>query len=237
MRRKLFWLFPIVILTTASAAPLCLTGSLASYEALSGGCSVGSVTYSGFNFGSAGSVVLTANQIQVQVVSNGSGDGLSFSGPFTVGAGSSLDALISFMISASALTGQTLTMQNPVVTGGGLAMAVESACQGTFSGGSCSGATQSLDVSATSSGSNTSASITFPSGTTTASITKNIILEGGSAGTSSGASIQSITDINSSNGAGGPGGGPVPEPDTLVMMLGGALVAAALVMRRSRARS
>jgi hypothetical protein len=239
MKNSLRWLLPLITAAVASASTLpCISGTLAAYEAQSA-CTVGDVTFSDFSFVGAGSVVLSPTAIQVQVVSDGSDQGLSFSGSngaFSINAGSSLDALISYLITASALTGESLSMQSPAVTGNAAAIVVESICLGTVSAnGACSGTTESLDVSASASAANTSDSVTFPAGTTTAEVSKNIILLGGSS-SGSGASIASVSNT-SPGGSGTIGGSPVPEPGTFSLALGAFLVATALTLRRKRARS
>jgi hypothetical protein len=238
MKNPLCWLLPLITAAVASASPLpCVSGTLAAYESQPA-CTVGNVTFSDFSFVGAGSVVLSPSDVQVQVVNNGSNEGLSFSGlngALSVSAGSSLDALISYLIAASSLTGESLSMQSPTVTGNAAAITVESICLGTLSAtGGCSGTTEALDVSATASAANTSDSVTFPAATTTAEVSKDIILLGGS-GSGSGASLASVSN-ETPGGSGGLGGSPVPEPGTFSLALGAFLVATALTLRRKRAQ-
>src|SRR5581483_1994686 len=109
MKRNFLCFCPLLLAAAASAAPVCVTGTLTTYEGLSAGCIVGAVTFSGFGFSSAGTNPITANQVQVTPFTNGTDDGLTFSGPFSVGAGQSLDALITFQATAASLMTATLS--------------------------------------------------------------------------------------------------------------------------------
>lgn len=240
MRNLLMWVCPLAIAATAGAAPLCVTGTLSSYESMAAACSVGSYTFSEFHFSAAGSIAVNPAAVQVQVVDTSAGQGLSFTGPFSATAGHSLDALISFLISAPVIPGETLAIQNANASGGANAQVVETVCESGVAG--CGGFTPAaLNAFVNPSASVLSESTTF-SGLAAAGqavqaqVMKNIIVQGGSAGTSDRASIGTVLNtLPVPGGSAGPGGGPttVPEPDTMIL-LGSALVGGALLLRRRK---
>ena len=87
----------------------------------------------------------------------------------------------------------------------------------------------SLGVFANGGGTKSSATDNFAA-VTSVGASKDIILQGGTGG----ASMQSVTNAFP-NGGGGPGGGPVPEPGTSVLLSSGLLVSALWLRRRRSA--
>src|SRR5262249_19806752 len=162
----------------------------------------------------------------------GSNTGLSFLGPFGAGPGQTLDAFIKFVIMAPSITSEALAMDGFAARGNGTVQVVESMCLGAAQaiGAPCtgSGGTKTLSVFADSTSSRSFDSVAFPA-VSTIDVTKNIIVNGGSTGTSSNAGVSII--VNEIPGGGGGGPGSVPEPDTLVM-LGSGLVVTALFLKR-----
>ncbi|PWU05433.1 MAG: hypothetical protein C5B51_14315 [Terriglobia bacterium] len=210
---------------------------MASYESLASGCAIDGVTFSMFSFSSSGSQqpLPSASDVQVQVINDPSGPGLMFIGPFGAGAGLSLDALISFIITGTAITGEALAMEGFGQSGDGSVQVAESVCEGSLSpGGKCSGPVGTLNVFDNAAGVQSFDSITFAPVTSVA-ITKNIIVQGGTTGTMSSAGVSAV--INTvPGGGGGPGGGNVPEPDSLIT-LGSGLVITALLLRKRLGRA
>jgi hypothetical protein len=230
MRKQLLMWCPLLLLTTAAwGQSLCVDGTLAGYESLTSGCTIDGVTFSDFTFSSSGSTapLPAASGIAVIPDTNTSDPGLEFTGPFAAAAGTDLDALIGFTISAASITSETLAMQGYGQSADGSVQVTESVCEGTLSGsGGCSGPTASLDVFDNASGSVSADTVSFAD-TPTVEVVKNIIVQGGATG-SAGVSVV----YNTVPGAVGVvTGSMVPEPDSLIT-LGSGLVLTALLLRR-----
>lgn len=243
MRKQLLVLCPLLLLATAVwGSPMCTDNTLQYYITnYSGGCTLGSLTFSDFTFNSGGTVQpqTSAGAVDVSTVT-GSDTGLSFNGPFGVTAGLSLDDLIGFLVMSAtpSITNETLSMQGYAATGGGNVQVAESLCIGGVyaNNGSCPSpaTTQSLDVFANSTTQVQSATANFAA-TNELDVLKNIIVQGGPANSSSSAGVSIVVNSISSGGGGGQGGeeggGQAPEPDT-VLSLGSGLVITSLVFRR-----
>lgn len=245
MRKQLLVLCPLLLFATAvwgTPIQMCTNNTLQYYITnYSGGCTLGSLTFSDFTFSSGGTVQpqTSASGVDVTTVT-GSDTGLSFNGPFGVTAGLSLDDLIGFLVTSTtpSITNETLSMQGYAATGGGNVQVAESLCIGGVyaNNGTCPSpaTTQSLDVFANSTTQVQSVTANFAA-TNTLDVVKNIIVQGGPAGSNSSAGVSVVVNTTTSGGAGGQGGGPVPEPDTL-LSLGSGLVITSLLFRRKLRR-
>jgi hypothetical protein len=190
---------------------------------LASGCTVGAVTFSNFEF--MGSSGVTANQVLVSIVNSGGKVGLEFSGPFSVSAGSAIDVLLSYVMNSANLTGADLSISNFSASGNANAQVAESLCIGGIpdSSGNCtgSGGTQSMNVFVNGNTASPTDSVSF-AGVTTVAVNKNIILQGGAAGSGSSATIGAVDNTTA-----------VPEPTSL-WILGSGLIAASVALRRRR---
>jgi hypothetical protein len=229
MRKFVFLLFLTLLAAVVMwGAPVCVNGTLADYESLSSGCTIDGVTFSMFDFASAGSVapLPVAADVTVEVV-DGTTPGFAFIGPFAAGAGFSMDVMISYVVNAPSITGQSLSMQAFGQTGNGSVQAVESICEGTLSmGGSCSGPVASLNVFDNTGGVQSFDSVTFASVSSIA-VSKAIMVLGGTAGTVSSAGVSTVFDEAGSAEV-------VPEPYPLITLGSGLILTALLVRKRSR---
>jgi hypothetical protein len=196
-------------------------------------CTLGGLTFSNFHFAST---MNPPNDTQVTIVpgTDSSGDvGFQFDGGFDSNAGQDLSITFAYEIQAgtASITGEALGISGFGQSGTGSVDVGESICLGTYVNGACTGAVKSLTVydfgpSAISAYDSVAFSSPDP---TTLSLVKNLVVNGGSNGT---ASISEVANTTMTSAGGGTtGGGPVPEPNTLVM-LGSGLMVAALAWRR-----
>jgi len=192
-----------------------------------------------FNFGASGSGSIghlpAAGDVMVNPVNDASGVGFNFLGPFSAAAGTSLDAIIQFVIGGQPTSGDALAISGYGASGTGTVNVTEILCVGPIppANGSCSGTSKSLNVFATATTSKPFDSVTFTA-TQPVAVTKNIILNGGANGSASMAGVSAVINTFPGGGGGGPGGGPVPEPNSLLLIGSGLVVSSLLLRRRIR---
>jgi hypothetical protein len=172
--------------------------------------------------------------------------GLQFSGPFGAGPNDRVDVSIGFTIMAptAVINGETLSMLGFGATGAGSVQVDETLCVGgTFVGGICStgaGNTRTLQVFDNTSGVQASQTVSF-AGVTQVSVLKDIIVNGGSSGMTINCSTSAcnagvsevINTVPVGGGGGNPGGGPTPEPNTMLLLGSGLIATALLVSKRT----
>ncbi len=175
--------------TALSAAALCTTATLATYDSPGFSCSLGPLTFSSFQFSAAGTIapLPVVGAVLVIPINDAASPGLSFQGPFGADAGLQLDVSIAFVITSSpaVISGDALAIQGFGVSGGGSVQVTESMCVGAvpLSNGFCggSGGTMSLDVFDNAGGNKPFDSVSF-SPVSTLAVSKDIMVHGGSAG-------------------------------------------------------
>jgi len=239
MRRQLIYMCPLVLLASAAWGSTCANTTLNVYTATSFSCTLDGLTFSDFSF-LAPTGMPTSNEVDLVPVNDGTDVGFMFDGPFSAPAGFSDDAILSYMISQSTgsnttMTGDTVSLLSAGASGTGAAAQIsEGICTTTAqSNGACVPPSNSynLFVDYNSNGSGTqSDSVTFASPATTQAVIKNIVTDGGT-GTSGGALISSFENTTQVSGGGSTGGGPVPEPGSM-LMLGSGLIATSMLLRR-----
>jgi len=215
-----------VAATMAMAAPTCTTGSYASYEALTAGCTIDNLLFSNFHdieSASGTAVALTAASITVSPDFFALDEGLQFSAPWAVGDLSSLDSNLQFTVQTvnSSTTLEDISLSyNGAPAGTGTSGVTETYCVGSTAGTAhCPTPLQTIAVSGNNSGPITQ----FYASTTALSVVKDISLTGGTDGSSS----ISLVDNNYSQT------GAVPEPMSFVL-LGSGLLAVGLLRKRNR---
>jgi len=201
-------------------------------------CTLGGLTFNNFTFANTNPPP-TDSQVTVKPTTDASGDvTLEFDGAFSVDAGSSMSISIGYTAigTTPVITGQSLALTGFGQSGNGSVDIGESICKGgTYSTlGQCS----TNDVASisvydfNSTNMRTFDSVSFTPAFTQISVVKNIALNGGTTGTNAGATVSEVFNTTlGDGGAGGKGGGTAPEPDTMVM-LGSGLLVAGLVWRR-----
>jgi hypothetical protein len=225
MRRLFVVCLALTFGAVLSAAPLCSTATLAVYDASGFSCSLGQLTFGSFVFSATGTIapLPVDTAILVTPINDAVSTGLSFQGPFGAGAGLQLDASIAFVITSSppVISGDALSIQGFGVTGSGSVQVTESMCVGAvpLSNGFCGGTTSSLDVFDNSGGIKSFDSVSF-SPVSTLAVSKDIMVLGGVAGTTSSAGVSLV--INTIPGTPTNRQADTPEPASLLLLGAGA---------------
>jgi hypothetical protein len=220
-------------LSATTTPPACVDGaSLASYEALSGGCTVGDLLFSNFSdieSASGGGAALTAAGITVDTLGPaGSGasfvnpnDGLSFGAGWDASAGEVVDSTIFFTVSL--VTGATAEISDAGLAqlagaaGTGSASVIEDGCT---SSPSCNPTNNPWALLTVNSSDYTATSDSGPLGPSTfTNVAKDISVSGGTSGY---AALSLVEDTFSQ----------IPEPRALALMLGLGLLAGGIFRKK-----
>ncbi len=208
------------VTSLASAAPVCTSGSLASFIALgSGGCMIGTNTLSGFQAlpGLGGATVISPSNITITPIGGTTNPGITAMTNLTATTGQIFDALITYMLSGNLYTSDSINLTNATASGNGAVTDIQNFCAGGTFGpngvSGCTGTAGSLLVLG-GPGTNTNQTNLSPVGKLT--ITHNFTVDSGGNGSASGATVTDQFAATSS----------IPEPATYVLAgLGLALAA------------
>jgi hypothetical protein len=220
----------------AAADSVCPSGvALTNYLGTGFTCSIGNLDFSNFQYHSSASnppTPVPAGSVTVDTVDGSSGIGFAFNSSWTaVGSGEFSDAAIGFTVSVIGGGAATLEDAALIQTGGvdstntgSIAQVGENGCSGSSSGTDCS-QMWSLMTSQTSNTTATAAHTFYlPTGVLT--VSKDINAQDGSSENAH-ASISLVQDTFSQ----------VPEPRSLAMLLGLALVAGLTLKRKLSVQS
>jgi len=205
----------------AQAAPICVTGTAASYALLgSGGCQEGNLLFNNFVYLSSANpsaLAIPAASVVINPIPVALNEGFGFqitSGFAATGTGTFVDSVLQYSVStinqAADLTGLSLNF-NGTATGSGLASVSENYCPSGTSTVTCAGL-RNLSVQ-TGPGGVLSNATNF-AGVSQLAVSKDINVNSGASGT---ATI-SLVNNQFPNGGGGGSGSPVPEPSTVAML-------------------
>ena len=213
----------------ASAAPMCVGGSLASFIALgSGGCMIGTNTLSGFQAlpGIGGATAISPNNVTITPIGGTTNPGLTAMTNLTATNGQIFDALITYMLTGNLYTSDSISISNATSSGNGAVSDIQNFCLGgTFGPNGVSGCTSGNAGSLLALGNpgvNTNQTNLTPIGKLT--ITHNFTLDGGGNGSASGATI---TDQFAATAS-------IPEPATYLLAGLGLALAAFSKLRSSK---
>lgn len=123
----------LCIAPLASAAPICVMGTLASYEALGGGgCTIGTNIISGFNTpsGITGATAIAPGTIEITPSGGTSSPTLTFSTSATASNGAIFEALINYSIAGDEYTSDTMMLSGSSSSGNGDATDIQNYCLG-----------------------------------------------------------------------------------------------------------
>ena len=192
--------FPLLIglalgfLRIASADPVCINGTLASYELLgSAGCSIGGNTVASFAVvsGITGAVPIDATTVKVMPKGGTLDPALVFEVDQQAGAGALLEAIFTYTIAGEMYGGDMIKLSGSSETGDGAVTDTQNFCAGgnfgpdgvTGCSGSTSGALLTLD------GVQNTDQSALP-GLKLLSITDDFVLDGGIIGSASGGTFE-----------------------------------------------
>lgn len=213
-------------LQTLSAAPICMTGTLASYESLgAGGCTIGANTLASFTtlaltFGTA---AIAPGAITIAPLGGATNPGLTFTFSQTATTGQTLEAIFDYMISGPAYTMDTLTLSGSSETGNGDVTDTQNFCAGGSFGpdgvDGCTGPANGALITDDGLQNIDQKTLASPH---LVSITDDIIVDSGGVGSASGGTF--VDQLTATTG--------VPEPGTTFLLSGAGIALAALRFRK-----
>jgi PEP-CTERM motif len=213
-------------LQTLSATPICMTGSLATYESLgAGGCTIGANTLASFITltGSSGGTAISPGLITITPLGGTTNPGLMIQISQTANTNQTLEAIFDYMISGTAYTADTLTLSGSSETGNGGVSDVQNLCAGgAFGPDGVHGCRNLTDTLITIDGFQNMDHASWAS-PQLLSVTDDIVVDSGGVGTASAGTF--VDQFTATAG--------VPEPGTYLLFgVGIAVVALRLRERR-----
>ena len=189
MKRLLILAFVLAGLNVASATPLCVTGTLASYIALgSGGCTIGSDTLASFTAltVSFGATAINASSVTITPSGGSFNPELMFTLSQTASTNQTYESFFTYDISGPPYVGDAITLSGSSETGNGDVTDTQTYCAGGHFGpdgvDGCTGTTNSLIAI---DGAVQSASTTLAKQTSIA-VTDDFVIHSGGQGSASG---------------------------------------------------
>jgi hypothetical protein len=206
-----------------SAAPICTTGTLLSYENLgAGGCTIGTNTLASFTTltGSAGTTAISPGAITIRPGGSTTNPALTFQFSQTANPGQTEEAIFDYAISGAAYIADMLSLSNSSESGNGGVSDAQNFCAGGSFGSNgvsgCTGTTSGGLVTIDGAQNTDHATLTSPH---LLSITDDIVVDSGGVGTASGGIfVDQFTATAIPTGA--------PEPATYLLFSTGIAVAA-----------
>jgi hypothetical protein len=222
-----------VVTTVPASAALCAPGTLQDYINLgSGGCQIGVTSYADFSLGTIpfGAIPIDPNAIAVTPTSLSIPDfqllGLLFTVNLTATAGTLLDTLVHFDVSATSIAGARATLGGADATADGAVTLIEEMCLGGFFAGiepvGCPTTTATLLPFAIEGFSDPDLSAAFPPATFL-DVFADIGIDGGLAGTATLTSARLLFAVPA---------GILAEPSAPMLVLLGLAMLAAIRHRR-----
>jgi hypothetical protein len=180
-----------VALQAASASPICVNGSLASYEALgAGGCSIGLNTVASFGnvSGTTGATEINPALITIMPTGGTTNPGLTFGVNETATVGALDEAIFTYLLTGAVYSLDVTTLSGSSETGNGAVTEIQNDCVGGMFGpdgvtgctGSVSGSLVLLD------GIQNTDQTSLP-GPSLLAITDDLTIDSGGTGSASGA--------------------------------------------------
>ena len=200
---------------TAFASSVCVAGSLAAYEGLgTGGCIIGTSTVGSFTNvgGTTGAIEIPPSSVTVTPSGGTTDPTLTFTLSLSANSGQTLEEIFNYVIEGAVYSMETNSLSGSSESGGSTVSNVQNYCVGgTFDATGVSGCTgSSSGTLVTFDGLVNTASATF-SATSLLSVTDDFVIDNAGVGSASGGSVSDqVTAIAIPT---------VPEPEPVVLSL------------------
>lgn len=216
--------FAVVASAFAGPIPTCISGTYASYEALSNGCVVNNLLFTNFSDveeATAPAVILTTSAITVAPDFFALDEGLDFNSSWSVSGSGQLGSILTYTVqtldNSNTLSGTSLSF-NGVATGGGGAGVITTYCVGSSLGTTSCPTTDQIITVTEPIGPSTAPPQTYGP-TNVLSVSNQIVVAA-----NGGMAAISVVDTNYAQTA-------IPEPMTFTLLAGG-LIGIGLLRKR-----